>query len=463
MKTAISLIAFICVTVQPAFAMQERPAADEKPMMREGINGFRGLLVGRLIEKDVERGTFSVKIDRVARVWRNNKARNMKSLVGRTVQVEGVEGKFLDKLLVLRKGETLQFGAFHNGGERLRVGELFRKVAPYRPEDYPELPEKFRGFRGALAVRVQKKDPEIRELLVNGVRVLDTWKENGARDAKTIVGRTFLLSGFYRYRKQFDEIKVGDTLEVGATHTPRASDHLTVAEFVRKAGQRDVAMKSRESEMKSAAGFQRFNGMLVGRLISKDVEKGQFQIEVDRVSRVWRNSRASNPKALVGRTVTVGNVTGKWLDVLLLVKKGETMEFECQHTGGEIMNFPGELMRKVPPVKPGDYPELPEEFRGFHGAVVGTVVRKDPEMLEAIVKADKVTGKWKKNKARRPESIVGKRFILAGFWNRRDAYNSLKVGDQIEVGLEHISVRSDHLSISEFIRKSKSTDREGDK
>ena len=43
--------------------------------------------------------------------------------------------------------------------------------------------------------------------------------------------------------------------------------------------------------------------------------------------------------------------------------------------------------------------------------------------------------------------------MLAGFWNRKDAYHDLKVGDRIEVGMQHIGMRSDHLTVAEFVRK----------
>jgi hypothetical protein len=63
-------------------------------------------------------------------------------------------------------------------------------------------------------------------------------------------------------------------------------------------------------------GIKRFNGMLVGRLVKKDVEKGTFLVNVDAVPRVWRNSKAENPKSVIGKNVQVDGVTGKWLDVL---------------------------------------------------------------------------------------------------------------------------------------------------
>ena len=71
----------------------------------------------------------------------------------------------------------------------------------------------------------------------------------------------------------------------------------------------------------------------------------------------------------------------------------------------------------------------------------------------AAAKADKVMEIWDESKAKKAESIIGNRFILAGFWQRRKEFNELKVGDKIEVGLDHISVRSDHLSVSKFVRK----------
>lgn len=199
-------------------------------------------------------------------------------------------------------------------------------------------------------------------------------------------------------------------------------------------------------------GMARFNGMVIGRLVKKDVEKGTFIVNVDAVPRVWRNSKAANPKSIVGKNVEVDGVFGKWLDVLLLVKEGETLECEARHDSGQRLTFPGELLRKAAPVKPGDYPELPEEFRGFHGFVVGKIVRKDGELLELIVQIDKVKNTSEKNRAKKPESIVGKQAMLAGFWRRKEAYHGLKVGDTVECALQHISVRSDHLTVGEFRR-----------
>ncbi len=47
--------------------------------------GFRGILSGELLEKDIEAGTLSVKVVSVPRVWEKNKA-NPEALIGRTIR-----------------------------------------------------------------------------------------------------------------------------------------------------------------------------------------------------------------------------------------------------------------------------------------------------------------------------------------------------------------------------------------
>lgn len=200
-------------------------------------------------------------------------------------------------------------------------------------------------------------------------------------------------------------------------------------------------------------GIAKFNGMLVGRLVDKDVERGIFVLNVDAVPRVWRNSRAANPKSIVGKNVEVDGVSGKWLDVLLVVKEGETLECEARHDGGQRLTFPGELLRKVAPYDPQDYPVLPENFRGFRGGLAAKIVQKDPETFELILQVDRVLESWEGSGAKDAQSIVGKRAMLAGFWQRKEQYHGLEVGDVIEVGVQHINPRSDHLNVAEFVRK----------
>lgn len=423
----------------------------------DGILRFNGMLVGRLAAKDVEKGTFLLQIDAVPRVWRNSRAEDPKSIVGRAVEISGVFGRFLDVLVVTRIGETIECECRHDGDRLVFPGELLRKVAAYDPSDYPELPESFRGFQGAIAGTVVKKDPETFELIFQVDRVTDTWKDNSAKQPKSIEGKPLMLAGFWNRKEQYHNLKVGSTIEVGAKHIGLRSDHLTVAEYVRTSEKRaDREMKksadgeeSRDSMTKQQRGFR---GMMVGRLVEKDIERGTFTVIVDAVPRVWKNNKSSSPKSFLGTRVAAEGVTGKMLDALVVTKPGDTIEFGALHDGVGRMRV-GEVLRKVAPVKPGDYPVLPDEFRGFKGMVTAKVMRKDDHLMDLVVEIRKIGTTFPDSRARRADSIVGKNAIVAGFWQRKEAFHDINVGDTIECGLEHSQQLSDHLSVIESVRK----------
>jgi len=427
---------------------------DELPA---GIRRFNGMLVGRVAAKDVEQGSFTVLVDAVPRVWENSRAEAPRSIVGKTIKVSGVFGKFLDVLVVTRIGETVEFECKHDGEGLVFPGELLRKVAPYDPADYPVLPEEFRGFRGQVAAEILKKDPETFELILRVERVLKTSEENTAKEPKSIEGKSLMLAGFWNRRDAYHDLKVGDRIEVGMRHIGPRSDHLTVAETVKRiaapsARPADGPDRETRDGAESMEVQRGFRGMLVGRLVEKDVERGTFTITVDAVPRVWENNRAANPKALIGKNVSAEGVTGRMLDALVVAKVGDTIEFGALHEEGPRVRV-GEVLHKVAAVKPGDYPVLPDEFRGFRGMVTAKVVRKGDALWELIVEVEEVGETFEGSRAKKPESIVGKQAMLAGFWNRKDEFHNIREGDRIRCGMNHTQLLSDHLTVIESIRK----------
>ena len=213
--------------------------------------------------------------------------------------------------------------------------------------------------------------------------------------------------------------------------------------------------KATESESWSIPdGLENFNGMLIGKLVSKDIEKGSFVVKVDYVSRVWRNNKAKRPRAAVGKTLRVEDVSGKWLDQLLLIRKGETMEFEAQHRGGDSLRFPGELLQKAPPFDPSQHPVPPAGFRGFRGVVTGQIERRNQTGRELILKIKSIEKTSERNRAERAQEVVGHQIVLAGFWaNMSKPFDDLDVGDTIRAGVEHRSPQSDHFSVMQFAEK----------
>ena len=86
MKRQITTLAVLAGLTLPAGAEDEqkkkeqpaRPAVTKKTPdeLPDGIARFNGMLIGRLVKKDVEKGTFILNVDAVPRVWRNSKAEN---------------------------------------------------------------------------------------------------------------------------------------------------------------------------------------------------------------------------------------------------------------------------------------------------------------------------------------------------------------------------------------------------
>lgn len=111
------------------------------------------------------------------------------------------------------------------------------------------------------------------------------------------------------------------------------------------------------------------------------------------------------------------------------------------------------MLRKVGAVEKGDYPELPDDFRGFSGVLKAKVVKKDEQLWELTAEVTDVVKAFDKDRSRNAESVVGKQVMLSGFWNKKDAYHSLAVGDKIQVGVEHPQRLGDQLSVIEGIRK----------
>lgn len=341
---------------------QRTEAAAATPIaVPQELQEFSGMLIGKMVSRDIERGEFTVTIDHVARVWENNKARQPRAAVGKTLTVENVTGKWLDQLLLIRPGETVEFEAQHRGGDRLRFpGEWLHKVPPFDPADHPVPPEAFRGFAGIVDGKIERRRDEGGELVLRVNRIHETFERNRAENPEAIVGKEIVLAGFWgRMRKPFDQLKPGDTVRTGVVHRVPQSDHFTVAEFIEKSAESDrpaesnrPARKDREESREAdasgfPAGMRGFRGILRGTVVSRDVEKGELVFRAQRATRVWKQNKATDVESCAGRTFTTEGISGKWLDVLLTLEPGDAIEVEAFHNRGERLDFVGEWLKKV--------------------------------------------------------------------------------------------------------------------
>jgi len=252
-------------------APEQTPAADEaKPaataaasaaqvdQLPEKAHGFMGRVRGTIVDKDPEKGVVTLKITEVQRVWKGSTAAEPESCVGKTLVINGVFGKFIDTLIVLDRGESIDIGARNLEGDKLVFpGELLKKSDPNEKFDKPATPK-----------------------------------------------------------------------TTAATSAPGAD-----------------APKAAGPIPQGMAGFR---GMLRGRVVSKDPEKGRVTVAIDTIVKTWPKNQAKNPQEAVGKELPIGGVFGKFLDVLITVEKGDRIEVEAFHnSGNDTLTFPGEWLKKV--------------------------------------------------------------------------------------------------------------------
>jgi hypothetical protein len=190
-------------------------------------------------------------------------------------------------------------------------------------------------------------------------------------------------------------------------------------------------------------GIRGFRGMVAGRLVDKDVEQGRLVLNVEKIERVWKNNTAKDPQSLVGKTVTIDGVRGRFLDNLLAIKPEDRLEIEVYHSRGEHLSFLGEVLKKLDePKADGSKPSastgVPEGLRGFRGMLVGELLNKDDEAGTLVFRAERVSKVWKGNKAENPQAAVGMTLRVDGIRGKfLDTLLTLKPGDKVEVEAFH--------------------------
>lgn len=108
----------------------EKPK-EEEPRLLEGARGFNGIFVGTIVEKGETK--FGLKVEKVARKFKGNRARNPEAAVGTTVTMTlRWKGRLLERLVPklreLKAGDRVEVGAVHVEGNVFANVELLRKA-----------------------------------------------------------------------------------------------------------------------------------------------------------------------------------------------------------------------------------------------------------------------------------------------------------------------------------------------
>ncbi|NIP95739.1 MAG: hypothetical protein GWO24_20780 [Akkermansiaceae bacterium] len=204
------------------------------------------------------------------------------------------------------------------------------------------------------------------------------------------------------------------------------------------------------------AGMHGISGLLSAHLVDKDDERGEIVMKVEKVHRLWRGNKAKEAHSGEGKVLRLTGITGKALDQLLLIEKGDRFSIEVKHVRGDKLVYLGEGLKKL------NDDELPAEapvtnprayMHGFRGIFIGTLKAKDLEKGTLSVEIDSIKRTWKANKATQAARAKGQVWEVRGISGKwLDVLIELKVGERIEVEAFHN--RGDKLDfVGEWLRR----------
>jgi len=236
-----------------------------------------------------------------------------------------------------------------------------------------------------------------------------------------------------------------------------------------------------------------FKGLLLGTITSKG--ERQFVLKIERIAAPWKESKAENPDAAVGKEAKVvlgpdSRLFGQHVHTLARLKAGDQIVVEAFHFGGEQLTVV-ELLRKTGvPASEGERREgevrrpegggdrlvpregegrprgegepregeavVPREgFGGANGLLVGKLLRKGEDGF--VLKVEKVTVAPGRTVVENPEGLVGKEVEVT---LRREGrlhpqrtrdLAELRPGDRIAVGVR--PVEGNALAAVSVLRK----------
>ena len=200
-------------------------------------DSFYAIIIGRLKSKDIELGEFSMEVDYVTSIYGDRKLKD--TIIGKRVKVVGVSGPWLDKLLLMKRGQTLKLRSGTLTGTTISLSPkatVLERAEPFDPATYPVPPEEFRGFQGVVTGKIESKSDQGYDMTLRVSKVEQTLDGNQATKPESIVGRLMDMQGFYngQYREKFDDLRIGDTIRVGAAHRVPETDVLEVIGELKK-------------------------------------------------------------------------------------------------------------------------------------------------------------------------------------------------------------------------------------
>jgi len=253
----------------------------------------------------------------------------------------------------------------------------------------------------------------------------------------TFIGES-LTSKFADLKKGAVVIRIDDGL------TRKAPDE---KEADKKGGK--VAMRKKGGK----GGAANFYSIVIGRMKSKDIELGEFSMEVEYAT-VNRYGSLKVRDEIMGKTVKVTGVSGQFRDNLLLIRKGQTLKVRTSGYSYETktLSFAHKfnVLERAVAFSPDAHGVPPDEFRGFTGTLKGKIL--ESAGYELLMVVDDIASVADANEAVDPKSIKGKRVRVNGFYDgHADKFNSLLPNDIIRVGMRHRNTNFDMFEVTDVL------------
>ena len=200
-------------------------------------------------------------------------------------------------------------------------------------------------------------------------------------------------------------------------------------------------------------GSANFYSIVIGRLKSKDIELGEFTMQVDYAT-LNRYSAARIKDEIMGKTVKVTGVSGQFRDNLLLIKTGQTLKVRTSGYSPDTKTLAFahkfNVLERALPFSPDAHGVPPETFRGFRGVLRGKIV--EVAGYEVLLRAEEITNLDDANTASDANSIKGKLVRINGFYNdHADKFNELQLSDIIRVSVRHANPIFDTFGVTDVL------------
>lgn len=200
-------------------------------------------------------------------------------------------------------------------------------------------------------------------------------------------------------------------------------------------------------------GPAHFYSIVIGSLKSKDVELGEFTMQVDYAT-LTKYSSAWVKDEIMGKTVQVTGVSGQFRDNLLLIKTGQTLKVRTigysPDTKTLAFAHKFNVLERALPFSPDAHGVPPEAFRGFRGVLEGKIVEVGG--YEVLLRAEEITSLDDASTASDANSIKGKLVRISGFYDdHADKFNELQPSDIIRVSVRHANPIFDMFGVTDVL------------